>query len=86
MLQGPPPRPPKPPSRAARRREQHRLRTARYRKNQADGKAVAPVPYDGVIVDYLIRLHWLSEADAYDRREVGTAIERLLADSAKNNL
>jgi hypothetical protein len=55
----------------------------RYRKNQAQGIGIAPTPYNGAIIDYLIRLRWLSEDVAGDRRAVGTAIGRLLADSAK---
>jgi hypothetical protein len=74
-----------PPGRkAARKRELRRLRTARYRRNQAGGVAVAPVPYNGEILNFLVRTHWLDEHDAYDRREVGAAIGRLLAASAKN--
>jgi hypothetical protein len=74
----------KPPSKAARRREQRRLSMRRYRKNQADGVGIAPTPYDDVVLGYLIKLGWLSEGLSYDRREVGAAIGRLLADSAKN--
>jgi hypothetical protein len=48
----------------------------RYRKNQADGVGIAPTPYDDVVLGYLIKLGWLSEDLANDRREVGAAIAR----------
>jgi hypothetical protein len=54
----------------------HSSKAARWRRNRANGLAVAPVPYSGEIVDYLIRLHWLSEGLSYDRRAVGGAIAR----------
>jgi hypothetical protein len=81
VLQRPPSS--KPPSKGARRRELRRLRTARYRRNQAGGLAVALVPYNGEILNFLVRTHWLDGDAAGDRRAVGAAIGRLLADSAK---
>jgi hypothetical protein len=39
--------------------------------------------YDAALLDFLIRCHWLSEADAGDARKVGDAITRMLEDAAQ---
>jgi hypothetical protein len=46
-------------------------------------QAITHVAYDGDVLTLLIRTGWLSEGAAGDRRAVGMAISRLLADSAK---
>jgi hypothetical protein len=58
-------------------------RTRRYRRRQANGRAVYPVEADGDVVGLLIRLHWLDERDASDKAAVGRAIARMLADAAR---
>jgi hypothetical protein len=67
----------------AQRRALGRARTARYRQNRLSGAAVAPVIFTAEIIDYLIKLHWLADADVHDRHKIGEAISRLLAASAK---
>jgi len=79
-------RPPKPNSRPKFRppssdRTRHD-RQRRYRQRVAGGERVAPAPYDGAVVEFLIRTQWLSECDAGDRRLVGLAIGRLLRASS----
>jgi hypothetical protein len=59
------------------------LRQKRHRRLVRDGLAVAPVCYSADVVEMLVRLHWLREADAGDRRKIGDAITRMLADTAK---
>jgi hypothetical protein len=57
-------------------------RTRRCRCRQRDGKAVALIEYDHRVVDLLVKLHWLEEAEAFDRRKIGQAITTMLADAA----
>jgi hypothetical protein len=47
------------------------------------GEAVALVPYDGAVLDLLVRLRWLAEADVADKVKVGAAISAMLRDAAK---
>ena len=61
-----------------RRRLQKRQRDRRHRHRR-----IAPVPYDGEVLNFLIRTHWLSEELAGDDREVGLAISRMIADAAR---
>jgi hypothetical protein len=75
----PPPRPPPPSSRDRTRKDRQRL----YRQRAARGERIAPAPYDGAVVDFLVGLNWLREEDAGDRRLVGLAIGRMLAASAR---
>jgi hypothetical protein len=59
-------------------------RAARRRRARAKAcEAVAGVTYTGAVLDLLVRTGWLDERAAGDRRAVGLAISRLLADSAK---
>jgi hypothetical protein len=58
-------------------------RTAAYRRRLRRGAIVARVEVDAAIVDLLCRLRWLAEADAGDRRAVGAAVSKLLADAAR---
>ena len=59
-------------------RERKRL----YRQRQAAGVMTCTVEYDGAVVDFLVRTEWLGEREAGDRRQVGAAVARMLADSA----
>jgi hypothetical protein len=38
--------------------------------------------YDARLVDLLVRTHWLTESEAFDRHNIGQAIEALLRDAA----
>jgi hypothetical protein len=58
-------------------------RRRRYRARRAAGIAVAPVEYNGDVINFLIRSRWLQEAEVYDRGAVGRAISRMLAVSAR---
>jgi hypothetical protein len=60
-----------------------RDRHARHRARRKAGVAVALVEYDGAVLDWLVRLHWLDEASASNRAAVGDAISRMVAASAK---
>lgn len=42
----------------------------------------AIVELDGDVIDLLVRLRWLAEKDAADRRAVGRAISAMLRDTA----
>jgi hypothetical protein len=77
MLDRPRSRPPPPNDRTRRERQ------FRYRRRQHDGRLVVRVEVGGEILELLVRLQWLTESDAGDRRLVGLAIGRLLADSAR---
>ena len=44
-----------------------------YRQRIAVGVAIAPTPYNGRVLDYLIKLGWLDEHDVFDRDKVGEA-------------
>jgi hypothetical protein len=69
--------------RQARRRLQKRQRDRRHRHRRKCGQRIAPTPYDGEVLNFLIRTHWLDEAMAGDDREVGLAISRMIADAAR---
>ena len=60
-----------------------RDRHYRFRQRRKAGKAVAPIEYDGLVLDWLVRLGWLLEAEACDRDAVGAAVSRMLAASAR---
>ena len=38
---------------------------------------IAPAPYDGQVVDFLVRTHWLDPAVADDQRVAGAALFEL---------
>jgi hypothetical protein len=44
---------------------------------------IAPAPYDGQVVDFLVHTHWFDSAVADDQREVGKAIGAAMKDAAK---
>jgi hypothetical protein len=76
MLDRPPARPPPLRSRRA-------VCQRQYRARQRAGIAIAPVPYDGKVVNFLIATHWLDAALADDRAEVGKAIRAMVAGAAR---
>jgi hypothetical protein len=86
MLERPPRGKPPPPSEAGRRLEQHRTRARRHRERLKAGRMVVPVEVDGQLMDWMVRVRWLSEAEASegDARKIGEAIARGLAASAKS--
>src|SRR5262245_41601813 len=57
--------------------------TARYRARLAAGEKVYGVVADDAVLEYLIATLWLDRALSGDKVEVGKAISRMLADSAK---
>jgi hypothetical protein len=59
------------------------LRRRRYRARRAAGIAVAPVEFDGDVINFLIRWRWLQGGEVYDRGALGRAISRMLAVSAR---
>ena len=59
-----------------------RERKRRYRARQAAGRMAVTVEIDSAVLDLLIATEWLGEREAGDRRQVGAAIARVLADSA----
>jgi hypothetical protein len=65
------------------RRTRQAERTRRYRPRQKDGIAVATITYTTAVVDMLVRLRWLSEADASDRRKIAAAISAMNEDAAR---
>jgi hypothetical protein len=63
-------------------RDRRRDRQARYRQRARNGVAVAPVEFDGEVVEFLVRTDWLDPADVGDVRKVGAAISRSMHDAA----
>jgi hypothetical protein len=58
-------------------------RHRRFRARRRAGKAVASVEYDALIVDLLVRTHWLPPDELHDRDSIGRAIGAMLADAAR---
>ena len=54
----------------------------RYRIRVQSHERIAEVPYGEAELTLLIRLGWLAEDDADDRRAVGAAISRLIREAA----
>jgi hypothetical protein len=46
------------------RLKQRRERQARYRRRQRDGVIIPPVEVDPAILSFILKLRWLTEADA----------------------
>jgi hypothetical protein len=68
------------------RRHRRALATARqsaWRQRQRDGVACYTVTIDGSVIDMLVRLGWLRDDEATDKRQVSRAIAELLADTAR---
>jgi hypothetical protein len=59
-------------------------RTKRYRERSHKGIAIAPVPVSCAILDLLLGTHWLEVGESENRQQIGAAIGRMLADTAKN--
>lgn len=57
-------------------------RQRRLRQRQRDGVVVAPVDVGPDLVEALIDLQWLSPGVSDNRRAIGDAIGRMLADMA----
>jgi hypothetical protein len=65
-----------------RQRDAWRRGSKRYRLRVQTHERIAEVPYGEVELSFLIRLGWLTEGDADNRRAVGAAISRLIRDAA----
>ena len=65
------------------RAELKAARGRRYRARTRECRAVALVEFGGGVIDLLIATGWLVECDSADAREIGRAISRLLAASAR---
>jgi len=59
-----------------------KARQKRCRLRQRAGVMVVPVEIDGQVLDLLIKMGWVTEADAGSREKVGQAIGQRLARSA----
>jgi hypothetical protein len=66
----------------ASQREAWRRASRRYRIRVQTHERIAEVPYGEAELSLLIRLGWLDEGDAEDRRAVGAAISRLIREGA----
>jgi hypothetical protein len=58
-------------------------RHRRFRARRRAGRAIYAVELGAEELDWLVRLHWLQEGEAYDRDAVGAALSRMLADAAR---
>jgi hypothetical protein len=65
------------------RRRSRRARQRRYRQRAAAGVWVIQIEVGAEVLDLLIRLRWLADADAGDKAAVGSAITRMLQDAAR---
>ncbi len=66
------------------RRDRQRQNQRRYRQRQRDGAMVAPAAISAAVVDMLVGLRWLDEAEAADRFAVGRALAAMAEDTAKH--
>jgi hypothetical protein len=60
--------------------EMSAVRQARMRARQRKGVIVAPVEVPPRLVETLLELHWLRSEASENRREIGDAIARMLAE------
>lgn len=58
-------------------------RMRRLRNRQRRGAIVAPVEVSTDVIEVLLELRWLSDDASDDRRGIGGAIARMLADLAR---
>jgi len=65
------------------RRSRHAQWQRDYRARERTGVKIAPAPYDGQMVDFLVHTHWFDSAVADDQCEVGKAIGSAMKDAAK---
>lgn len=71
--------------RTAKERRQANARTQRLRAHQRAGEIVVDVVINNDSIAMLLDLQWLDESVSEDRREIGSAIGRLLADAAAHH-
>jgi hypothetical protein len=57
-------------------------RTRAYRQRLRAGSIVVSVEVPLDVLELLLDLHWLSESESADRRQIGAAIASMLADAA----
>ena len=60
-----------------------RARQATYRRRQRDGVICARVEVDATILGFVLKLGWITEADATSSEKIGEAISAGLRMSAK---
>jgi hypothetical protein len=72
--------------RAKRDAQQHREQQQRYAARARAGLSCVNVVIDAVVLDWLVRLHWLADGDANDRAAIGAAISKMLHESATRDL
>jgi hypothetical protein len=72
----------RPSSRQAHQREQRRQRNRRLRARRKACRIAVTIEVDAAVIRFLVRLRWLDEKLAADRREVGKAITRMFAYAA----
>jgi hypothetical protein len=65
------------------RRSTPAARKARYRDRLRRGAMTVQIEIGADLVDWLISVQWLERGRADDRREIGAAIVRMLADAAR---
>ena len=65
-----------------RRAELRRARDARHRARRKACKACYSVEIDGSVFDMMIKLGWLAEREATDKRAVEAAISAMLVKAA----
>jgi hypothetical protein len=59
-------------------------RQARWRRRARNGTMPVTVEVDARIIGLLVETKWMSEQEAADRQKIAAAIERMLADAARN--
>jgi hypothetical protein len=62
----------------------HAARNRRHRARQRAGEAIAPIRYNGRILNGLVRSRWLDPDDCGDRRLIGEAIFRMLSEAFRD--
>jgi hypothetical protein len=60
-----------------------RARDRRYRVRKSRALAVAPVEFDGEMVNFLLRAEWLFPHEAHDKVKIGEAIRAMVRDSMR---
>ena len=71
------------PARGPDRRSARRERRRRYERRQREGRLVVSVELGQTVIDGLVAIGWLREANSADARRIGAAIEVMLADTFK---
>jgi hypothetical protein len=65
------------------RRRAASARQRRYRRRACAGRIMVKIEVNAAVVELLIKTQWLTESDADDRAAIGSALERMLAYSAR---